>query len=373
MKAWTYESRGPPSQVLKLRHDIPQLQSSKLKANEVIVKISHVSLFGPLAQLMAVIPHLNNNPWIPDYEFSGTIAGAGAESTLREGDAVFGMIAPKLFLQYNGVLAEYAVVPLEYVVPKPDSSLFEEAAGLSGGGVTAIGIAERSDLLKVVYIDKQPRIHSKAEGKRVLVTGGSTGTGLVILQLIRYLIGPSGTLVTTASPRNHDTVLKYGADKVINYKEHPQLHKHLAQNYHSTPFDVIIDISGTDPNLYPNSPTYLQSNGTFVFAGNMALTHTQAGTGTLSTLSFLFDLVRGVAGWAISSTLPVVLGGIPRRSFFHSGQPTWRNLELVRQLVEGGYVKGVVDSVWEREDALKAYEHVARGRVCGKVVVKMTD
>lgn len=48
-----------------------------------------------------------------------------------------------------------------------------------------------------------------------------------------------------------------------------------------------------------------------------------------------------------------MLGGVPRRSFFHSGNINFRNLSLVRDLVEDETLKGVVDSVWDMEDVLE--------------------
>lgn len=55
----------------------------------------------------------------------------------------------------------------------------------------------------------------------------------------------------------------------------------------------------------------------------------------------------------MNSIWPVLLGGVPRRGRFHSGKIDERTLKLVGQLVESGSLKGVTDSVWPMEDALK--------------------
>src|SRR4051812_24389530 len=102
MRAWTFNRRGLASDVLKLQQDFPQPQKADLKSHEVLVKVSHVSLFAPTLQLMAVIPHINSNPWIPEQGFSGEIiapeaatdTASGVFDTLKVGDEVFGMINP---------------------------------------------------------------------------------------------------------------------------------------------------------------------------------------------------------------------------------------------------------------------------------------
>lgn len=102
MRVWTFTTRGPPSQILKLRHDFPQPQPTDLKPDEVLVKISYASLFAPLANLMAVTPRFNSNPSIPGHEFSGVVLASGHTSigeTLSEGQEVFGMIDPKSTLR----------------------------------------------------------------------------------------------------------------------------------------------------------------------------------------------------------------------------------------------------------------------------------
>ena len=103
---------------------------------------------------------------------------------------------------------------------------------------------------------------------------------------------------------------------------------------------------------------------------------------------------------AINRIWPVALGGVPRRGLFHSGKIDTRTMRIVEHLVQEGEVKGVVDSVWKMDDALKvrtllsmlptavwfalveywliigswqAYERVLSGRARGKVVVSVQE
>ena len=374
MRAWTFTERGLPTKVLKLRHDVPQPQATDLRPNEVIVKVSHVALNAPIASLMAVMPHFTSNIWIPNYEFSGIITAIGEEGgsrQLREGDAVFGMIGPQDWMRYNGATAEYIIVPRVCVAVKPLNITFEQAAGLAGSSCTVVDLAAKAGLLVVEHGADGPRIRSHAQGKNILVTGGSTSTGISMLQLVRYLVGEEGLVVTTASPRNREAVLTYGADIVIDYTQHPDLHDYLLKHYTSEPFDAIIDISGSDEQLYRRSPAYLRPSGSYAFTGSMKHSHAVPDGSAVGAAMWFSAFVRLPLSWILHMIRPVVLGGIPRRCFFHSGQPTVTNLELVRQLAAGGIFKIIVDSVWDMEDALHGFDHVAEGKIRGKVIVKV--
>lgn len=116
---------------------------------------------------------------------------------------------------------------------------------------------------------------------------------------------------------------------------------------------MIMDITGTAPLLWPKCPDYLKLDGYFAFAGAMSATHTGVPPGVIGSLAFVARIITQVLGWQMAAILPVALGGVPRKSFFHSGTPTARNLEIARQLVEEGKMRGVVDSVWGMDDAMK--------------------
>lgn len=372
MRAWTFTFRGSPSEVLRLRHDLPQPQASLLKHDEVIVQISHASLFGPNARLMAVFPHFTSEPYIPEIEFSGkvTALGNGNDRSIQVEDAVFGMIDPKIYHKYNGVLAEFIVLPRRCIARMPTNMSYAEAAGLSGGGITAIGIAERAGLLSIVPSQNGIETVSRAAGKSILVTGGATGTGMAMVQVMAHLVGKTGKIVATASPRSTSLVMELGAKEVIDYTKHKQLHTYLAGKYGAQPFDAIVDIAGSDDLLYSQSPAYLKPDGCFVFAGKISTTHARPASSSLDAFLFFLNLLRLPLSWILTTIWPVLLGGVPRRGFFHSGTPTARHLEVSRQIAEQGHLKVVVDSVWDMDDVLEAYKHID-GPISGKVVVKV--
>ncbi len=204
MRGWVFTARGPPAAVLKLRDDLPRPTAADLRADEVLVKVSHVGLFLGFALMMALIPHVNSKPWIPAHDFSGVVEATGAKVTnVRAGDPVFGGPDPKVFMRwgsrYNGVLVEYAILPAAQVVRKPDNISFAAAATLPGNGCTAVQFVEKTGMKK---------------GDRVLITAASGGLGTLMVQVARAVVGKEGSVVGTCSAPNEEMVKKLGADEV---------------------------------------------------------------------------------------------------------------------------------------------------------------
>lgn len=166
---------------------------------------------------MAILPHSNQNPWTPGHDFSGTVVASSekpGDVEFREGDEVFDMIDPKRYMRCNGSLAEFIVPPRDCVSRKPANVSSTEASGICGVGYTVVGFSERVHLLQVDPVLAEHQMTSPANGKKVLVTGGSTAAGLAMLQLAKTLVGNTSKVVNTCSPRNVRTVRQYGADEV---------------------------------------------------------------------------------------------------------------------------------------------------------------
>ncbi|KIW74038.1 hypothetical protein PV04_02106 [Phialophora macrospora] len=303
---------------------------------------------------MNMVPHFNSKFWIPESNFSGVIEAVGSDvDRFKVGDAVFGCPDPKKYLQrgtqYNGVMAEYAILPANQAVKKPDNISFDAAAGLAGNGCTALQFCEKAGIKK---------------GDRVLVTAASGGLGSIAVQIVRTFVGESGSVIGVCSAANAELVRSLGADEVIDYKSHPQIHEYLTERYSSKPLNVIIDIAGADDTLYLESPRYLAPDGIFLAGGKMDITH--GGGGFLSILSFL--VISHLRMYWLAT-----LGGTPRTLMFHSGHITQASMRKLPELVQNGQLRGLVDSEWAMEDAIKAYERVATRRARGMVVVRVQE
>ena len=308
--------------------------------------------------MMTFFPHFNNKPWIAESSYSGTVVARGDQvSHVAVDDDVFGGFAADVLIKYNGVLADYIILPDHVVARKPRNISLENIAGMGAGGITAMQFAEITKLKR---------------GDRVLITGASGGTGTLVVQTARDAVGDEGLVVGTCSAANeqlvkdlgvheasihtfllyshtrkvHRTIDKSNAasDQVVDYKKHPVLHEYLAEKYGSMPFDAIIDIVGENNSLLKHSSAYLKSEGAFLVGGNMTLIH---GGGTV------LDLIRWLIGIRVAQKMPLFLGGMPRTCLFHSGKISKEALEKLVAFIEEGKMKPVKDSVIEFEEVLQ--------------------
>ena len=179
-------------------------QPSTLGANDLLIKISHVGFNVGVMVFMQLLPHPTSNPWVPEFEFSGTIVAIGsavesADGPFQIGDDVFGAQRIDYYFRNGGVLAEYIVIPASMVLKKPKQINFAEAAGLSGIGCTAVQACDVANL---------------KTGDRVFINGGSGGVGTMVVQVAKSIVGESGTVVATCSGLNLELVKKLGADEV---------------------------------------------------------------------------------------------------------------------------------------------------------------
>ncbi|MFZ6735140.1 NADP-dependent oxidoreductase [Undibacterium sp. Ji42W] len=149
-------------------------------------------------------------------ELSGTIVKLGhGVTSLKKGDAVYGIVK-------SGAFADYAVVKAADMVIKPEQLDFIHAAAVPLASLTAWQAI--FDLAKL------------ASGQRLLITGGSGGVGSMAIQLAK----DAGAHVTAmASQRNEKFVRSLGADVFIDYTAQP--FEQVVRN-----IDVVFDTVGGD-------------------------------------------------------------------------------------------------------------------------------
>lgn len=208
MRAWYHEGPGTPAEVLKFSTEFttPPPPPSELASEDVLVKIAYCALAPGVCMMMPLEPAwLHKMPAIPEIEFSGTVVALGsgvasARPDLALNAPVFGLTSMHLRGKKGyGTLAEYCPCPMQRLAGIPTNMSLAEAAVLGGNGVTAVQALDASGLRK---------------GNKVLINGGSGGTGSMMIQCAKAIVGENGCVVSTCSPGSFDMVKELGADEV---------------------------------------------------------------------------------------------------------------------------------------------------------------
>ncbi|KAJ7832219.1 hypothetical protein B0H14DRAFT_3087783 [Mycena olivaceomarginata] len=311
---------------------------------DLLIRVSHVGLNPGCYVAMAAIPPLvrrlvsGNTMYVAEGEFSGVVhlAGPTAPQHLQPGTLVFGCLPVWNLTLGNGTLAEYFVVPAESVTRIPPAMDWAQAAGLAGGGQTAVSMLLDTNL---------------RDGTRVLVNGGKGGVGMMVVQLAK---AHGAYVVATCSAANEELVKSLGADEVVKYRANASLPAYLAKTYGTQPFEYIFDTIGTQA-LFVHSPAYLTLEGLLVNVGNFE--------------------GPGVTIWRamLNAYLPCIFGGVPRRYAMISTKPDGDKAAGLACMIEEGRLRVVVDEVFEFEDALKAYDRMLARNAKGKIIIKVQD
>ena len=183
-------------------------------------------------------------------------------------------------------------------------------------------------------------------GDKVFINGGSGGTGVFGIQMAKAL----GCHVTTScSTPNVGFCKSLGADEVIDYKT-TNIVDMLSSK--GQIFNLVVDNVGTPDNLYKASSAYLTPSGKFVQIG------VQNSLGGMKTVTS-------------NMLLPSFLGGGKNSFQMMMAKPSAEALEQMGEWFKDGKLKGMVDTVFEWEDAPKAFEKLKTGRAKGKIVVRV--
>lgn len=242
MKAIVCKKSGSP-EVL----NFTELETPIPKQNEVLIKViaSSVTIGDvklrklsrlitvPLGFLFGFKPMK-----ITGVEFAGVVESVGSDvSRFNKEDNVYGTTSGLEF----GANAEFVCVPeiskKSVIVKKPDNISFIEAAVIPVGGMTALHI-----LKKINIIPKQ----------KILIYGASGSVGTCAVQLAKYF-GAEVTAVCSAN--NIDLVTSIGADKVIDYQKE-DFRKSI------TTYDIIFDAVGKISKS--SCKNVLKKNGAFL-------------------------------------------------------------------------------------------------------------
>ena len=331
MKAIVYKEFGPP-EVLQLK----EVEKPTPKDNEILARVYATPVsYGDITarHFSKISPREFNMPFlfwiftriffglrkpkirILGSEFAGEIEAVGKDvKRFRKGNQVFGYLG-----QGMGAYAEYLCMPEKGVVAiKPANMTYEEAACVPYGGMTAL------NLLRKVNIQS---------GQKVLINGASGGIGSAAVQLFKSHHGAEVTGVCS-TPRL-EFVKSLGADKVIDYTK-----EDFTRNDET--YDLIFDILGKSS--FSRCKNSLKKNGCYLLAS--------------FKMSALFQML-----WTKMKGGKKVICGLA--SYGNE------DLIFVKELVEAGKIRAIIDKRFPLEQTAEAHRHVEKGLKRGNVVITL--
>jgi NADPH:quinone reductase-like Zn-dependent oxidoreductase len=254
------------------------------------------------------------------YDMAGVVEAVGPKVTrLKPGDEVFGGVP--------GAFAEYAIGrDAGSIVLKPANLSFEEAAGITIAGLTALqGLRDHG--------------HVKP-GHKVLINGASGGVGTYAVQIAKAM----GAEVTgVCSTRNVELVRSLGADHVIDYTR-----ADFTQG--DVRYDVILDNVGN--HSYFALANVTQPDGVIVTVGG---TNKTGWLGPLTRIAW-----RAVVRHFIDPAMP-----------FYIAKGNQPDLEYLAGLAREGKLRTAIDRRYPLEETRQALEYIGSQRARGKVIVTL--
>ncbi len=309
-----------------------EIQKPAPTDDEVLVKVHassvnyntliHVSGKPFLARLMG-IGLLKPKFKITGNDIAGRVEAVGRNiKQFQPGDEVFGDLAACGF----GAFAEYVCVPENALAQKPANISFEEAAAVPEAAVVALqGLRDKGQIKKV---------------QKVLIYGASGGIGTFAVQIAKSF----GAEVTgVCSKRNLDMVRSIGADHVIDYTR-----EDFTQN--GQRYDLILATAG-----YRSIFDYkraLSPKGIYVATGGSM-------TGPKAMAQIFQPILLGP--W-ISMTGSKKLCSLSLRI-------NQKDLVFMKELIEAGKVKPVIDRRYPLSEAIEALKYYREGHAQGKIVI----
>ncbi len=321
MKAIVYTKYGPPD-VLQLK----EVERPTPKDNEVLIRVYAATVIAgdcelrsftfpiwvwlPLRIYIGLIRPTRVN--ILGQELAGEVETVGKDVQLfSKGDQVFA--ATEIGC---GAYAEYKCLPEEKTLAiKPANMTYEEAAAVPTGGLNALHYLRKGNI---------------QSGEKVLINGASGNIGTFAVQLAKYF----GAEVTGVdSTGKLDMLRSIGADQVIDYTQEDFTKS-------GETYDVIFDVVGKSS--FSRSVRSLKQNGRYLLANPR-----------------LLQMARGLWASMISS----------KKVIFEFASYKSEDLIFLKELIEAGKIKSVIDRRYPLEQIAEAHRYVDKGHKKGNVVI----
>ncbi|XP_071442414.1 reticulon-4-interacting protein 1 homolog, mitochondrial-like [Hetaerina americana] len=279
-------------------------------------------------------------------DFCGEIVekGHGVTENLKVGDKVWGVLSPF----HPGCHAQYAVAPVSNVSLKPSNLTDIEAAAVLYAAVTAWSSLKITGELCL----------QSANGKRVLVMGGSGGVGSCAIQMLKAW---GAQVVATCNTDAVTFVDTLGADCVIDYTD-PDAERRIMEE---GKYDIILNAAGVSNTLYEET---LKSKGCakYITVTSPLLRNVDRHGLALGMIKNVIDFVS--SNLSLRST-PFFLGGPSVRWGYFI--PSAKAIEEISELSSSGKLMPSVERTYKFSELQAAYQKVLDGHSRGKTVIDM--
>ena len=328
MKAILWTAYGSPDG-LKLG----EIEKPTPKDNEVLIKVHATTVTAGDCEMRSLkLPLFLSYPMrlyvgvkkptrvkIIGQEFAGEIEAVGKEVTsFKVGDLVFGSTGFG-----TGTYAEYICLPEQpeegqgTIAIKPANMTYEEAAAVPVGGLEAWHFLGKANI---------------KNGEKVLINGAGGSIGTIGVQLARYF-GAEVTAVDSAEKL--DMLRSLGAKHVIDYAKDDFTKN--AQMY-----DVLFDVIGKSS--FSRGIRSLKRNGRYLMSNPR--------------------LSRMLLGQIVSNISS-------KKVIFEMTTQRNENLISLRELIEAGKIKTVINRRYPLEQIAEAHMYVETGHKKGNVIISV--
>jgi len=325
MKAIVYTIYGPPD-VLTLK----EVDKPIPKDNEVLIKVHAAEatkadcelrsfnfpvkwFWLPLRIVMGIIKPKRQ---VLGGYFAGEVVLTGRDvSKFTKGDLVFGTTKLRM-----GAYGQYICLPDGYTIaPKPYNMSFEEAVAVPLGGLNALHFLRKANI---------------QDGEKVLINGAGGSIGTFGVQIAK-LMGAEVTAVDSAI--KEEMLRGIGADHFINYTKED--FTKTGQKY-----DVILDMVAQSP--YSRCVRALTPQGRYLMANPR-----------------LSDMLKSVLTTKLTD----------KTVFFAFAEEKEEELLALKQMIEEGKLKSVVDKIFPMDQAAEAHRRVETEQRLGTIVISMEN
>ena len=320
MRAAVRDRYGPPEVVR-----VVEVEKPAVKERDVLVRVRATTVNRTDCGLRAARPWIYRlflglrrpRRTVLGTEFAGEVEAAGDGVTaFKVGDRVFGFSGTTF-----GAHAEYLVMPEEgsMMATIPEGLTFEEAAPGSEGSHYALSSIRAAKVRR---------------GQDVLVYGATGAIGSAAVQLLKQL---GATVTAVCATDQLDLVKGLGADRVVDYTA-----EDFTRDGHS--YDVVLDAVGKSS--FGRCKRLLKPRGVYL----------SSDLGPLSQNPLLALVTPLGRGRRVRFPIPRSDPGVMAR---------------LKELIESGAFRPVVDRRYPLDQIVEAYRYVETGRKVGNVVISV--